>query len=84
MNPVTAVVWTVAFVVVTVTVTRPDPAPELVGAGGARRSSAAIASFIPVVPVVHVEPELVLYGVLPPLLFAQAIRTSFIDVAPAT
>ena len=79
MNPVTAVVWTVAFVVVTVTVTGLTrrlnwSAPVvLVIVGG-------IASFIPIVPVVHVEPELVLYGVLPPLLFAQAVRTSFIDV----
>ncbi|WP_159603994.1 cation:proton antiporter [Agromyces humi] len=79
MDPVTAVVWTVAFVVVTVSVTGLTrrlnwSAPVvLVIVGG-------IASFIPIVPVVHVEPELVLYGVLPPLLFAQAVRTSFIDV----
>ena len=79
MDPVTAVVWTVAFVVVTVSVTGLTrrlnwSAPVvLVVVGG-------IASFIPIVPVVHVEPELVLYGVLPPLLFAEAVRTSFIDV----
>lgn len=79
MNPVSAVVWTVAFVVVTVSVTGLTrrlnwSAPVvLVVVGG-------IASFIPVVPVVRVEPELVLYGVLPPLLFAQAVRTSFLDV----
>jgi CPA1 family monovalent cation:H+ antiporter len=37
-------------------------------------------SFIPGVPEIEVQPELILYGILPPLLFAAAIRTSLIDV----
>lgn len=79
MNPVAAIVWSVAFVLVVVSV-----------AGVARRlgwsapvvlvAVGGIASFIPGVPHIEVEPELVLYGVLPPLLFASAVRTSFIDV----
>jgi CPA1 family monovalent cation:H+ antiporter len=40
----------------------------------------AIVSFVPGVPQIEIEPELVLYGLLPPLLFAAAIRTSFADV----
>jgi CPA1 family monovalent cation:H+ antiporter len=74
-----AVVWAVAFVVVTVTIT---------GFSGRVGWSAPIAliligalvSFIPGVPHVGLDPELVLYGVIPPLLFAAAIRTSVRDV----
>ncbi|GAB7042477.1 MULTISPECIES: Na+/H+ antiporter [Catenuloplanes] len=33
-------------------------------------------SFVPGVPVVHVEPELVLVGILPPLLYVAALQTS--------
>ncbi|MGW9182552.1 Na+/H+ antiporter [Agromyces sp. NPDC055661] len=79
MNPVAAVVWSVAFVVVTVSVTGLArrlgwSAPViLVAVGG-------LASYVPFVPQIEIEPELVLYGVLPPLLFAEAVRTSFIDV----
>jgi len=79
MDPVTTIVWIVVFVVVTVTVTGFSrrigwSAPfvlVVVGAG---------ASFLPSVPRIELEPELVLYGLLPPLLFAAAIRTSVIDV----
>ncbi len=39
-----------------------------------------LASFVPGVPEYHVEPELVLIGFLPPLLYAAAIRTSLVDV----
>lgn len=74
-----AVIWAVAFVVVTVTIT---------GFSGRVGWSAplalilvgAVASFIPGVPHLAIDPELVLYGVIPPLLFAAAIRTSFRDV----
>ncbi|WP_082467580.1 Na+/H+ antiporter [Leifsonia sp. Leaf264] len=79
MDPVTTVVWVVAFVLVTVCVTGFTgrigwSAPVALVAVG------AVASFIPAVPRVEIEPELVLYGVIPPLLFAAAIRTSFIDI----
>lgn len=37
------------------------------------------ASYLPFVPRVHLEPEVVLVGFLPPLLYAAAIRTSLID-----
>ncbi|GAB1693166.1 Na+/H+ antiporter [Krasilnikovia sp. M28-CT-15] len=33
-------------------------------------------SFVPGVPTVHLEPELVLLGILPPLLYVAALRTS--------
>jgi CPA1 family monovalent cation:H+ antiporter len=50
------------------------PAPLLlVGVGIA-------ASFIPPVPDYELDPDLVLVGLLPPLLYAAAIRTSLIDV----
>lgn len=39
------------------------------------------ASFIPGVPEVELEPELILVGILPPLLYAAAIRTSLVDFA---
>ena len=37
------------------------------------------ASFVPFLPEVALEPELVLVGILPPLLFSAAYNTSFID-----
>jgi Na+/H+ antiporter len=40
----------------------------------------AVVSFVPGVPQITVEPDLVLYGILPPLLFAAAIRTPLSDV----
>ena len=36
-------------------------------------------SFLPVVPQVRLNPELVLVGLLPPLLYATAIRSSLVD-----
>jgi Na+/H+ antiporter len=36
-------------------------------------------SYIPVIPAVHLTPELVLIGLLPPLLYTAAIRTSLVD-----
>ncbi|GAA4678926.1 Na+/H+ antiporter [Frondihabitans cladoniiphilus] len=79
MDPVTAIAWVVAFVVVTVAVTGLSgrigwSTPVTLVAVG------AIASFVPGVPRVGLEPDLVLYAILPPLLFAAAIRTSLIDV----
>ncbi len=40
----------------------------------------AIVSYIPGVPPVHIVPELILYALLPPLLYAAAIRTSLVDI----
>ncbi len=37
------------------------------------------ASYVPGVPEVHLEPEIVLLGLLPPLLYAAAISTSLVD-----
>src|SRR5688572_18501851 len=79
MNPVSVVAWTVAFVLVTVAVTglsrrRGWSAPVLLVAVG------GIASYFPGIPAIELEPELILSGVLPPLLFAEAVRTSFVDI----
>ena len=80
MDPAIAtVVWIVAFVLVTITVTGFSgrvgwSAPVILVAVG------AVVSYIPAVPRLEPAPELVLYAVLPPLLFAAAIQTSFIDV----
>jgi monovalent cation/hydrogen antiporter len=38
------------------------------------------ASFVPGVPDYELDPEMVLVGILPPLLYAAAIRTSLVDV----
>jgi Na+/H+ antiporter len=40
-----------------------------------------VASFIPGVPEFELDPDLVLFGLLPPLLYAAAIRTSLVDFA---
>ena len=37
------------------------------------------ASYLPFVPEVHLSPEVVLFGLLPPLLYAAAIRSSLVD-----
>ncbi len=39
----------------------------------------AAASFVPGVPDVELDPELVLHALLPPLLYATAVRTSLFD-----
>lgn len=39
----------------------------------------AAVSYIPGVPDVHLEPEVVLLGLLPPLLYATAIQSSLVD-----
>ena len=76
---VATIIWIVSFVLVTVTVTGLSgrvgwSAPVALVAVG------AIASFVPGVPEITVEPDLVLYGILPPLLFAAAIRTPLADI----
>lgn len=79
MSPGTIVGWAVAFVLLAVTVTGLArrlgwSAPVVLVAVG------AALSFIPGVPAVQLEPEFVLYGVVPPLLFAAAFGTSVVDV----
>ena len=49
------------------------PAPLLLIAVG------VAASYLPGVPEIHLEPEVVLLGLLPPLLYAAAIQTSLVD-----
>ncbi len=49
-----------------------SPPPVLVLVG-------ILASFVPAVPEFELDPELVLIGLLPPLLYAAAIRTSLVD-----
>jgi CPA1 family monovalent cation:H+ antiporter len=49
------------------------PAPIVLVALG------AAASFLPVVPEVHLTSEVVLVGLLPPLLYAAALQTSLVD-----
>ena len=39
-----------------------------------------LMSFVPGVPAIQVTPELILLGILPPLLYAAAIRTSLVDL----
>jgi CPA1 family monovalent cation:H+ antiporter len=39
-----------------------------------------LMSFVPGVPEIQVTPELILLGILPPLLYAAAIRTSLVDL----
>ena len=43
-----------------------------------------VASFVPGVPSVELDPDLVLLGLLPPLLYAAAIRSSLVGFASAT
>lgn len=50
------------------------PAPLLLVALG------VAASYLPWVPEVHLSPEVVLVGLLPPLLYATSIQTSLVDV----
>nr|WP_216652266.1 Na+/H+ antiporter [Nocardioides sp. zg-1308] len=39
----------------------------------------AAASYVPIVPTIHLESEVVLLGLLPPLLYSAAIQTSLVD-----
>ncbi|WP_307852509.1 sodium:proton antiporter [Glaciihabitans sp. dw_435] len=79
MDPVSSIVWIVSFVIVTVAVT------GIAGRAGVSAPVALVAvgaavSFLPGIPQMVVEPELILYGLLPPLLFAAAIRTPLSDI----
>ncbi|MGN6782591.1 MAG: Na+/H+ antiporter [Marmoricola sp.] len=49
------------------------PAPLALIAAG------IVASYLPFVPEVRLQPEVVLVGILPPLLYAAAIQTSLVD-----
>lgn len=49
------------------------PAPLLLVVAGVG------ASFLPFVPQIHLEPEVVLLGLLPPLLYSTAITSSLVD-----
>ena len=49
------------------------PAPLLLVVVG------AAAAYVPGVPTIHLEAEVVLLGLLPPLLYAAAIQTSLVD-----
>ena len=49
------------------------PAPLLLIAAG------VAASFLPFVPQVHLEPDVVLLGLLPPLLYSTAMGSSLVD-----
>jgi monovalent cation/hydrogen antiporter len=64
----------VAVLVVTAVSRRWDwPAPLLLFAVGVG------ASFVPGVPEYHLSPEVVLVGLLPPLLYSAAVQTSLLD-----
>ncbi|MEP6798605.1 MAG: Na+/H+ antiporter [Lapillicoccus sp.] len=62
----------------------------VVVAAGARRVGASapllltavgvLLSFVPQIPEVEVGPEIILFGILPPLLYSAAIRTSLVDL----
>src|SRR5690606_5968784 len=49
------------------------PAPLILMAVG------IVGSYLPFVPTVHLEPEMVLLGMLPPLLYSAALNTSLVD-----
>jgi len=51
----------------------PIPAPLVLIAAGIG------ISYVPSMPEVHLEPEVVLLGLLPPLLYSTAIQTSLVD-----
>ncbi len=38
-----------------------------------------IGSYVPFIPEIRLEPEVVLFGLLPPLLYAAALQTSLVD-----
>ncbi|MGA8847663.1 MAG: cation:proton antiporter [Nocardioides sp.] len=68
------VVLAVSVLVVTACADRIDvPAPLVLIVGG------VAASYLPFVPEITLEPEVVLLGLLPPLLYATAIKTSLVD-----
>ena len=76
MDPVAAVVALVVGVIAVSAVARflRFPAPILLVAVG------VVVSFLPRVPKVELDPDLVLFVLLPPLLYAAAIRSSLLDI----
>jgi len=76
---VTAALTLVAIAVVVVVIAAMSrrfgaSAPLLLTAVG------VVMSFVPAIPEVEVGPELILFGILPPLLYAASIRTSLVDL----
>ena len=68
------VVLAVSVLVVTALADRVDiPAPLVLIVAG------AAASFLPFTPDIHLDADVVLLGLLPPLLYATAIQTSLVD-----
>src|SRR5262245_34510098 len=70
--------WVVALIATVTAVTAmsrraPLPAPLLLTVVG------LVASYVPGVPGVELPPDVVLFGFLPPLLYAAAINTSLVD-----
>ncbi len=68
----------VAIVLVVILVSRVTPSG--IPAPIALLVVGAVLSFVPGVPEVRLSSELVLYGLLPPLLYAAALSTSLLDV----
>ena len=68
----------VAIVLVVILVSRVTP--SAIPAPIALLVVGAVLSFVPGVPEVRLSSELVLYGLLPPLLYAAALSTSLLDV----
>ncbi len=76
MTPALTLLAIAAVVVMVATTARRvgAPAPLLLTAVGAG------LSFVPGIPDVEVGPEVILLGILPPLLYAAAIRSSLVDL----
>ena len=76
MDPVAAVVALVVGVIVVSAAARflRFPAAILLVAVG------VVVSFLPRVPKVELDPDLVLFVLLPPMLYAAAIRSSLLDI----
>ncbi len=73
-SPSFLVALAVGVLAVTALADRIDlPAPLVLIAAG------VAISYVPGMPEVHLEPEVVLLGLLPPLLYATAIQTSLVD-----
>ena len=75
MDLVVTIVWVVATVIaVAVVCAKLDlPSPLVLIVVG------IIGSYVPFIPVVQLEPEVVLFGLLPPLLYSASLQTSLVD-----
>ena len=71
-----ALVVAIVLVVILVSRLRPTGIPTPI----ALLVVGAVLSFVPGVPEVRLSSDLVLYGLLPPLLYAAALSTSLLDV----